>query len=125
MPNEGDYVRRFLVGDVPAPVGIAPVDSHGVDAFGRVRVSQPADTFDTQFEYDLQPLYWDSFVTGSARVAHMPSEGDVAMFVSGTASVALRQSRGYLHYQPGKSQLLNLTYQHTPEPRHAVPRWLL
>ena len=107
----GSYAPKVVLADNPS--------SPGVDAFGRSRVSQSVDLFYTQFEYDDQPLFWDSWTTGSATAAHSYDMAGVILNVSGS-SVALRQTRGYLRYQPGKSQKLTFTYQHTP---YALSRW--
>ncbi len=115
MPGDDELIGYWLREGKPAPVSLA-VDARGsgADAFGRARISQPADIFDSQFEYDAQPLFWDSFITGSAAAQHNYGMGAVELGVSGSASVALRQSRGYFRYQPGKSQLINETFLHVP-----------
>ena len=113
MPADDIQISQWLGGKA-APVGVAQIDAAGVDAFGKVRTSEPADIFDSQLEYDLAPLVWDTFVTGSASVVHSYAQAAAVLSVSGSASVALRQPRGYIRYQPGKSQLINLTYEHQP-----------
>lgn len=39
-------------------------DTFGIDAFGRTRISEPETLFDSSFEYDLQPLFWDTSLSG-------------------------------------------------------------
>lgn len=115
MPGDDELISGWLRDGNPAAVSIeADPHSAGIDAFGRVRVSQPVDIFDSQFEYDEQPLLWDSFITGSAATQHNHAFSSVELGVSGSFSVALRQSRGYFRYQPGKSQLINETFFHVP-----------
>ena len=109
------WLAPFRNGAKPQPdVGIAPSDSASVDAFGRLRVSEPADLFETQFEFDNHPLLWETFTTGSAAVAHNYNKSSVDMMVSGSSSVVVRQTRGYFRYQPGKSHMMTLTYEHEP-----------
>jgi hypothetical protein len=113
--GEDEVVRRWLVGPpgVSAPVGISPVDSQGVDAFARVRTSEPHTLFDSQLEYDAQPLVWDTSTTGTASVVHDPERAGVVLTV-GSSGVAIRQSHGYMRYQPGKSQLIDATFLAQP-----------
>lgn len=47
------------------------VQATGVDAFGRLRVSNPEYVFDAQLTYDLQPLLFEQVTAQSgATVAH-------------------------------------------------------
>jgi hypothetical protein len=39
-------------------------DTFSIDAFGRARISEPTTLFDSSFEYDLQPLFWDTSLSG-------------------------------------------------------------
>lgn len=80
------------------------------DAFGRRRVSNPVTIFDSQLQYDEQPLLWVTKSSGTASQTHLPNESSVAMTL-GTASGDrfVRQTREYFRYQPGKSQLIKCT----------------
>jgi len=80
------------------------------DAFGRLRVSQPTTLFDSQMQYDTQPLLWSQKLVGTASVTHRPLES-AADFTLGTASgdSVIRQTRQYFRYQPGKSQYVFCT----------------
>jgi len=81
------------------------------DAFGRLRVTQPTTIFDSQLQYDKQPLLWDEKLSGSATSTHLPNESSVDMTVT-TASgdSVIRQTRDYFRYQPGKSQFILSTF---------------
>lgn len=81
------------------------------DAFGRLRVSDPVTLFDYQSQYDMGPLLWENDTAGSGSAAHAPNESAVDLTVT-TASgdKVTRQSRQYLRYQPGKSQLALITF---------------
>lgn len=83
-----------------------------LDAFERLRVSQPTSLFGSQFQYDLQPVSWESGITdtsGNAAVTHLPLESSVELSCE-AEDIIIRQTRQYFHYQPGKSQLLIATF---------------
>jgi hypothetical protein len=73
------------------------------DVSGRLKVSQHQNIYDADFEYGLQPQRWESLVVGSATITHLPGLGGVQMQVSAAGDVAIRQSRPYQRYQPGKA----------------------
>lgn len=81
-------------------------DFASVDAFGRSRISEPTTLFDSQMQYNEQPLLWYSVGTGTAT--HVPAKTAVQFTVTAGQSIA-RQSRAYHRYQPGKSQMILLT----------------
>ena len=78
-----------------------------MDVFGRLKISRHQNIYDADFEYGSQPLRWESFIAGSASIAAQPNQGGVGMTVT-TASgdIAIRQSRPYHRYQPGKSMYM-------------------
>jgi hypothetical protein len=77
------------------------------DVLGRLKVAIHQNIYDADFEYGTQPLRWEIFTAGSATVAHQPKIGGVKMSVT-TASgdIAIRQSRPYMRYQPGKTMFM-------------------
>ena len=82
-----------------------------MDAFSRLRVSDPVTVFDYQSQYDVGPLFWQTSLTGSAESAHLPNESSVRLRTTTTSGdKAIRQSRQYIRYQPGKSQLIMFTF---------------
>lgn len=85
-------------------------DSGNLDAFGRVRTAEPFTLFDTQNQYNESPLFWDTITAGGGTFTHLPYESSVNL-TCGTASgdSVIRQSRRYIRYQPGKSQLILMT----------------
>ena len=81
-----------------------------IDAFGRNRVAEPLTLFEIQHQYNTQPLFWDTTLTNSGTVTHLPNESSVELAVTTTSgSKVVRQSKQYLRYQPGKSQEIVLT----------------
>ncbi len=82
-----------------------------IDAFGRKRVSDPTTLLDNSFEYDLQPLFWDTSLSGGADITHDSDKHAASMTVSGsTAGTAILQTFAYHPYQKGKSQRTVATF---------------
>jgi len=77
------------------------------DVLGRLKVSIHQNIYEADFEYGVQPLRWEAFTTGGATITHQPGKGGVKMSVT-TASgdIAIRQSRPYHRYQPGKTMFM-------------------
>lgn len=86
-----------------------PVISPLYDAFGRQRVSSPNTIWESSFLYDLQPLLYEPITTGSGTVAHSATNSCATLSTGGTGAAAL-QSYRYIRYQPGKSQLIKVTF---------------
>jgi hypothetical protein len=99
------YLMSFF-GDIN--VGIK--DSPHIDAFGRLRVSNPHTLFESALIYDKQELLWNEKLTGTATSTFQSNKSQVKLSC-GTSSgdKAIRQSKRYSRYQPGKSLLIFLT----------------
>lgn len=89
--------------------GIEVVQLDSLDAFGRARVSNPVTVMDCSFQYDLQPLIFESQVSGSGNVAHDADHGAVILSCGSGVGAAKMQSRQYCTYQKGKSHLIEMT----------------
>jgi len=88
-----------------------PFDSPALDAFGRMRVSEPASIFDSQFQYDLQPLVWESITGAGGSVEHLPNESAARLLTTGAPnSLSTLQTYQYFRYQPQKSQMIAMTF---------------
>ncbi len=83
-------------------------DSPDLDAFGRVRFSLPFNTFDMQFNYDLQTLFFEESNTGGGDVTHVANSSAARLTTGGTTSGdgVIFQTQQYFRYQPGKSQFV-------------------
>ncbi len=83
-------------------------DSRDLDAFGRKRVSQPFNVFDMQFNYDLQPLFFEESATGGGDIIHVPDSSAARLTTGGTTDThgVVFQTKEYFRYQPGKSQFI-------------------
>lgn len=89
--------------------------SGSLDAFGRLRVSEPYTLFDSSLRYSDNTNKWDQQDTGSATSAHLPNESSILMTVSGNGDQVIRQTKQVFSYQPGKSLLvLNTVVMNTP-----------
>lgn len=85
-------------------------DSASLDAFSRVRVSEPTTLFDSKFRYDTLPIRFNSITANSGTITHLPNESSVSLATAAVASSsAIIQSRQYHKYIPGKSQLILMT----------------
>ncbi len=86
---------------------VAFQDSEALDAFGRLRVSQPFNTFDMQFTYGLEPLFFEEVATGG-DVTHVAALSAARLTTGGTTSGdgVIFQTGEYFRYQPGKSQFV-------------------
>ena len=82
-----------------------------IDAFGRVRVSDPTTIFDAGHQYNLNPLVWSTTFVGTGSATHLPNESSVELSTGGTLASAKStlQTKVYHRYQPGKSQLVLFT----------------
>lgn len=81
-----------------------------VDAFGRVRVSNPMTLFDSSHRFTDNNLWVDN-ITGTASATFSANEGLVNLSV-GTASgdQIIRETTKVFSYQPGKSLLVMSTF---------------
>ena len=87
-------------------------DSASIDAFARLRVSNPVTIFDSKQIFDSAPLFWDDQeVSGSGTTStHSTAEARTQLAVSNTtAGNRTRQTFMRHNYQPGKSQLVFMT----------------
>ena len=81
-----------------------------LDAFGRLRISQPYTLFDSSNRYAIDNQFDTSTVTGGS-ITFLPNEAAVRMDVT-TASGAevVRQTYRSMLYQPGKGLLVLATF---------------
>lgn len=81
-------------------------DSENLDAFGILRVSERFNVFDMQFNYDLQPLFFEKSNTGAGDTTHIANSSAARLSTGGVTSGdgAIFQTKQYFRYQPGKSQ---------------------
>lgn len=87
------------------------VGGQAADAFGRIRIANPTGLFDTQFQYDTQPLLFQTSAVGTGTVIKTANESSLTLSTGGTASgaSAINQTKAYMRYEPGKSQQIIMT----------------
>jgi len=85
-----------------------------VDAFGRLRVSNPFTLFDSSHRYRDNGL-WNSSTATGGTVTFQASEGLVDLAVTTTSgSLVYRETTKVFSYQPGKSLLVLNTFVMAP-----------
>lgn len=100
-------LRQIVATTSPIPVSIGGTN---VDAFGRVRVSQPYTLFDSQNRYAADNQF-DVSTTGTGSTTYLSNEAAVKMEVTaGGVGSVLRQSYRSFPYQPGKGLLVLATF---------------
>lgn len=101
------YPQRGQSLDYPSYMAIGGTN---VDAFGRLRVSNPQTLFDSSHRYTDNGLWVDN-ITGTAAATFNADEGLVNLTV-GTASgdQIVRETYKVFAYQPGKSLLVMNTF---------------
>ena len=108
------YFNRLenVLGQLVANIDTLPVSIGGtnVDAFGRIRVSQPYTLFDSQNRYTVDTQY-DTAVTGTGSTVYRVNESsdDMVLTAAGVGSV-VRQTFRSFPYQPGKGLLMLATF---------------
>lgn len=81
-----------------------------LDAFGRIRVSQPFTLFDSSHRYQDNGLF-DTGITGTASATYSANTSTVSMNVdTGSGDQLIRESKRVFPYQPGKSLLILNTF---------------
>jgi hypothetical protein len=103
-------------------INISAGDTPSIDAFGRLRVSNPVTLFDSKNIFDdpdlaasveNQPLFYDNQETsgGGTSTAYDNDTAAQSLSVSATtAGTRIRQTKMYFNYQPGKSQMILMTF---------------
>lgn len=108
------YFNRLdnILGQLVATMETLPVEITGtnLDAFGRLRVSNPLTLFDSSHRYSDNNL-WANSITGTAAATFSTDEGLMNLTV-GTASgdQIIRETIKVFSYQPGKSLLVMSTF---------------
>jgi hypothetical protein len=93
--------------------GVTITDSANLDAFSRLRVSNPLVLHNSQFTYDLAPVIYEPITNGTGATVTFDSTNRYALLTfasTPTGGKAYMQSFEYLPYQPGRSQLIFITF---------------
>jgi hypothetical protein len=90
------------------PVSYA--DTANLDAFSRLRISQPIELFSTQTQYDSDPLLMEVGATGTGvSPTHSSNTRMVELSTTAGSGTSFIQSYQYVPYQPSKSHLIFVT----------------
>lgn len=83
-----------------------------LDAFQRLRISDPVTLFDNVQSYGDSALFWENQATGTGAISNLLNSSAVLMTTGGALSGAklVRQTRLNYLYQPGKSHLVAMTF---------------
>ena len=101
---------RDIKSNTTAPIVNKFADSGQRSAFGAIRTASTVTLFDSYNEYDTSPLLWEDVLTGGATSAHLPNESSVRLrCATASGDKAVRQTRAYHRYQPGKGQFIRIT----------------
>lgn len=108
------YFNRLnsIIGQLMTTTTTIPVSIGGtnVDAFGRVRASQPYTLFDSQSRYAADNQF-DTSTTGSGSTTFNTNQSSVSLTLgSGGVGSAVRQTYRSFPYQPGKGLLVLATF---------------
>lgn len=85
---------------------VSIADGQGLSAFGSARVVSPVTLFATSQEYTPHPLLWEHVTASGGSATHSAVRNSTALSTAGTGSGAraIRQTKVYWRYQPGKGQ---------------------
>ena len=74
------------------------------DNVGKIKVSESQNLFEADFEYSGQPMRWENYTVGAATITQISNQGGVQLSVTAASGdLAVRQTRPYIRYQPGKT----------------------
>lgn len=93
----------FISNTASQASGITFADSHHIDAFGRIRISEPYTIFDSKTLHDKLPLFWDEETNGAGTSIHIAEDALVQMSVTNNNDFVIRQTKMRFNYQPAKS----------------------
>jgi hypothetical protein len=84
-------------------------DSPNIDAFGRLRVSNPYSIFHSTNVSDSGSTEFETVLVGSGATTYNQDKAEIQYTVTASGDTVFREQHGYNHYLPGKSQLIMLT----------------
>ena len=111
------FSLQAILSNKNSEVGSSDADSNQIgfkdsmlDAFSRLRVSQPYGIFESKFLYDKSPVAFEDLTNGSGTCTFSSSDASVDLSVGTTSGdYAKRQTYRYFNYISGKGQLVFLT----------------
>lgn len=85
-------------------------DSPNIDAFGRLRTSNITSLLEVTHIYDKRPYIVDEVTGGTILSYYDTPNSQVVMSGTGANSYVIRQTFNSAVYQPGKSQIFEMTF---------------
>lgn len=83
-------------------------DSPNLDAFGRLRTSEPFNLFNYNAVISSGSTFFEDYKSGGTLTYNVDTS-DISFDVTTSGDILIREQHGYNIYQPGKSQLVLLT----------------
>lgn len=108
-------MRKLPNGNYRQAVETHAADGPGIDAFQRMRVSQPVLLLDSKRVGSTPDTTMTNAVTGSGSAVYTADRASTALTVGAGAGTAKRQTKARGVYQPGKSLLLLMTFICAPK----------
>jgi len=90
--------------------GVNYNDSANIDAFNRLRVSAGKTLFESTFQYSLKRAFWWQQIVGTSTITHDPARSSANLKTLANNDIAMLQTKAYIPYEPGKSQLIKMTF---------------
>jgi hypothetical protein len=84
-------------------------DSPNMDAFGRLRTSEPYNIFNSTQVITNGDIGYETVLGSGGSATYNQAKSEMQFGVTGAGQSVLREQHGYNYYQPGKSQLVLLT----------------
>lgn len=106
-------MAQGYTGSKPIEAEVFLKDTANLDAFSRLRISNPLTVFHNQFTYNLSNLVFETIQTGvGASVFYNTTNrcAQMTFTATPTGGEAFMQTYEYIPYQPSKSQLVFLTF---------------
>lgn len=102
-----NFLAQLMANSSTLPISIGGTN---VDAFGRLRVSNPYTLFDSQNRYQKDPQFNETLTTGGTST-YVANESTVDLAVTtSSGSKVVRQTNRVFPYQPGKGLLVLCTF---------------
>lgn len=90
-------------------------NGEAIDAFARLKVSQPFTLFDSQHRYKENDK-WDTLTTTGGSIEHKPNESAIDLkLTTQSGAKVYRETKKVFSYQPGKSLLILSTFVFAPK----------
>lgn len=112
LPGHGVVLdaERLVDGTERQIVSTVPADSAGIDAFGRMRVSQPVLLLDSKRVGSVPDVLMTNAVVGTGTATYTQNRASTYLRVAASGDKVTRQTKARAVYQPGKSLLLFQTF---------------